>query len=328
MRKVIGAVFVMVLAVSLVLVSSPVLAGDPDACPEPCLDELVEKAAPCDTTGTCAGPCACDCPTACELGSCAGGGFPVCEWNPVKWWDNENSRRLYLCHWGRTPVTAMSRLAGLCGPPNICKTAALMEPGIPLDPVLSDCALGSGRYVTDDPNMCTMGGCAHCRVTQEGFLAGCSEMLNCTDSLSDSACGCLCMDAEDPACPEEPIAEPYCAKCGMCWGVSLAFANKSWAACDAQYLNLGEIPRINNEHPNHFGNSCGGACNWGGDWGISGCNHTECVARTWCLQDNLCATCGPDWVAPTCPTELCPPWSPPDYVYLTPNIRFILDKLD
>ncbi len=228
MRKVIGAVFVMVLAVSLVLVPSPVSAGIGDDC----------------------------------------------TWDPVKWETNENSWNLYLMHWGRTPVTAMSRLAGLCAPPNICNPARG-----------TDCAIGSGRYLAD-PNDCTLGGCSHCRVVQEGFLAGCSDPAGCEASMSGEACPALGMTEEE--CAWDPIYEGYCPKCCCCWGVSLAFANKSWAACD-----ISDHPRVNNEHLNHFGNSEGGGANYGGDWGISGCAHTDCISQTWCLQDNLCATCSP-----------------------------------
>lgn len=189
------------------------------------------------------------------------GGLANCEWDTVKWQDNENSWHLYLQHWGRTPVTAMSRLAGLCGPNVMCG-----------DSFGLDCPT--------DPNTCTMGGCAHCRVTEEGFLAGCSDPLGCADSLSDVACSALAMAEGD--CPEGTLYG--CAKCCCCWGISLAFANKSWAACD-----ISDHPRVNNDHPNHYGS----INNYGGDWGVSGCAHTECVAQTWCLTDNLCPTCTP-----------------------------------
>ncbi len=226
MRKAIGAVFVTLVAVSLVLVPSPVSAGFGDDC----------------------------------------------TWDPVKWETNENSWNLYLMHWGRTPVTAMSRLSGLCGPPSMCK-----------DSFGVDCQLGSDRHFPD-PNICTMGGCAHCRVVQEGFLAGCSDPAGCEASLSGEACPALGMYDEE--CPADPVIG--CAKCAGCWGVSLAFAGKSWAAAD-----ISDHPRVNNEHLNHFGNSEGGGANYGGDWGISGCAHTDCIAQTWCLQDNLAPTCTP-----------------------------------
>lgn len=229
MRRVIGAVFVMLLAASLVLVPSPVSA-DPG------------------------------------LGD-------DCTWDPVKWWDNENSRFLYLQHWGKTPVSAMSRLGGLCGPPNICSNVG------------ADCALGSGRYV-GDPNSCTMEDCCCCRDVQEGCLACCDDPVEC--EVSKAAEACEAMDAYQPECTATPVYSGYCPHCCCCWGVSLCFANKSWAGCD-----ISDHPRVNNDHPNHFGNSQGGGANYGGDWGISGCAHTECVAQTWCLQDNLCPTCTP-----------------------------------
>ena len=219
MRRIVGSLFVLMLAVSLVLVPSPVSAGLGDDC----------------------------------------------TWDPVKWEDNEISWNLYLMHWGRTPITAMSRLAGLCGPNVMCSDSF-------------------GVSCPKDPNACTMGGCAGCRVTQEGFLAGCSDPVGCEASKSGDACSALGM--EDESCPADAMYG--CAKCAACWGISLAFANKSWAGDD-----IGNHPRINNDHPNHFGNSEGGGANYGGDWGLSGCAHTDCISQTWCLQDNLAPTCTP-----------------------------------
>ena len=215
MRKTLGGVFVLVLALTLVLVPAPVSAGFGDDC----------------------------------------------TWDPVKWEDNENSWNLYLMHWGRTPVTAMSRLAGLCGPDAICGDAFGL-----------DCPA--------DPNTCTMGGCCGCRDAQEGFLAGCSDPVQCTDSKSGEACVKVGMIEEE--CPAQTIYGD--AKCAACWGISLCFANKSWAGAD-----IGAHPRVDNDHPNHRGNSAGGGSNYGGDWGLSGCPHTECITQTWCLQDNLLA---------------------------------------
>jgi len=92
-----------------------------------------------------------------------------------------------------------------------------------------------------------------------------------------------------------------CAKSGYVWGVSSCFANKSWAADD-----IGTKARIANSHPNHFGCGCcaastgqgepcgsqfcaNGSCSncSGGDWGISGCAHPQCVGDSWCFTDNL-----------------------------------------
>ena len=93
-----------------------------------------------------------------------------------------------------------------------------------------------------------------------------------------------------------------CAKTGYDWGVSACFANKSWAASD-----LGTLPRLNNDHPQHLGSAtcdpkvsgkgepCGslfcanGPCKTrsGGDWGISGCAHPQCASDNWCFTNNL-----------------------------------------
>jgi hypothetical protein len=93
-----------------------------------------------------------------------------------------------------------------------------------------------------------------------------------------------------------------CAQAGGLWGVSTCFANKSWASDD-----IGTLARINNDHPNHRGcakcdpkltgkgEPCGSlvcangpckACS-GGDWGVTGCAHPQCVGDTWCYTDNL-----------------------------------------
>jgi hypothetical protein len=187
-------------------------------------------------------------------------GVAKCEWDTMKWEDNQNSWNLYLMHWGRTPITAMSRLAGLAGP-NIG--------GIPVD-----CHYGYGS----DPLKCSNSGCAGCRAEEEGFLAGCSDIASCTDSLSGTSCPAVGMKEGD--CPDKPIYKM--AKCCCCWGISLAFAGKSWAGAD-----IGTHPRVVNTHPNHFGLESGGASNHGGDWGLTGAPHTECIAQTWALQDNL-----------------------------------------
>ena len=158
----------------------------------------------------------------------------------------------------------MSRLAGLCGPDVICGETYGLNCN-------SETLLG-----------CYRAGCSSCRVDEAGALAICDDPLACDRSQAGSACSALAVDA--PAeCPSEPFVRG--APCCCCWGVSLSFANKGWAGCD-----ISTHPRLNNEHPNHFGNSVGGAENYGGDWGITGSPHTECVSQCWALQDNMCWT--------------------------------------
>ena len=198
-------------------------------------------------------------------------GLANCAWDEVKWQDNVNSWHLYLQHWGRTPIQAMSRLAGLCGPDTLCAQLG------------SNCPDPATSAIYGDPNAC-YGGCPSCRVVEPGALAICDDPVACETSLCEgSACpatgqeGCY-------ECPSTPVIETELPTCCCCWGVSLAFANKSWAGC-----TISEHPRVNDQHLNHFGVSeCYGG-GTGGDWGLSGCPHTECCSLTWCLQDNLCA---------------------------------------
>ena len=124
-----------------------------------------------------------------------------CTYDKVKWEDNPISSNLYLKNWGKTPLVAMSRLAGLAYPSILV------------------------------PKACDKVGCAKAQTT--GDFAG----------------------------------------CGGCWGVSPAFANKSWGACDA-----GTKPSLNDKHPDHMK----------GDWGVTGCPHPGCVADSFCLPKNLC----------------------------------------
>ncbi|MCJ7829423.1 MAG: hypothetical protein MUP81_06755 [Dehalococcoidia bacterium] len=196
-------------------------------------------------------------------------GLSNCAWDKVKWQDNENSWGLYLQHWGRTPIQAMSRLSGLCGPKTLC--AALG----------TNCPQADGKPY-QDPNAC-FGGCPACRVeaptSDPGALATCSDPAACNASLSSVSCPVT--GQAESTCPSTPVVEKFQPTCGFCWGISLAFAGKSWAAAD-----IGAHPRINNNHLNHFGTSdCSGG-NHGGDWGITGAPHTECCSLTWALQDN------------------------------------------
>ncbi|MCX6008712.1 MAG: hypothetical protein NTW48_01480 [Chloroflexi bacterium] len=196
-------------------------------------------------------------------------------WDKTKWQDNENSWHLYLQHWGRTPIQAMTRLAGLCGPDTLCAQLGTNCP----DPAKSK--------IYGDPNAC-FGGCPSCRedlpANDPGAFAICSDPAKCNASLSTEACPATGQVDEGFVCPATPVQEGEQATCGFCWGVSLAFAGKSWAGAD-----IGTHPRINNNHLNHFGTrDCYGG-NKGGDWGITGSPHTEACALTWALQDNCFA---------------------------------------
>ena len=222
MRRILGAAFALMMAVSLVLLPSPVSAGLGDDCT-----------------------------------------WDLTELKGIKWMENEQSWNLYLRHWGRTPIQAMTRLAGLSGP-NIGTYINCRAIGV---------------------NECWPEGCPGCRKNQSGYLAGCDDPVNCDESKAAEACPALMAADPEPDCYDKATYKD--ASCCCCWGVSLSFANKSWAGCD-----IGDHPRVNNDHPAHFGNSEGGAANYGGDWGNSGCPHTECITQTWCLQDNLCANPG------------------------------------
>jgi hypothetical protein len=266
--KIIGILFALVLAVSLVLVPAAVFAQD-------------------------------ECRSCCDNANVYEG-LANCEWDPVKWHDNPNSWHLYLQNWGRTPIQAMSRLAGLCSPDVLCAQVGSVCP----DPATS--------RLYGDPNTC-LGGCAACRNVEQGCCACCEEAVNCTDSC----CADSCVLADDPAlpqscpgpagkCPTDVVIATELPKCCCCWGVSLAFANKSWSAA-----TIGDHPRISDAHLNHKGQSWCTGGNCGGDWGLSGCPHTECCTLTWCLQDNCFATgnCAPSPATPSilsiepCPCE-------------------------
>jgi hypothetical protein len=193
-------------------------------------------------------------------------GLANCAWDKVKWQDNENSWHLYLQHWGRTPIQAMTRLSGLCAPATLCAQLG------------TNCPTPEKSRLYGDPNACFVG-CPACRTTDQGAFATCSDPAACEASLTTESCPAT--GQVESTCPANPVIEQFQATCGFCWGVSLAFASKSWAAA-----TIGTHPRINDEHLNHKGvTECYGG-NKGGDWGISGSPHTECCALTWALQDN------------------------------------------
>jgi len=227
LRKTVGILFALVLAVSLVLIPATVSAEDTYA------------------------------------------GLDKGAWDKVKWQDNPDSWHLYLQHWGRTPIQAMSRLAGLCSPNVLCSQLGTNCP--------------EKKPIYGDPNIC-LGGCPSCRVEEPGALATCDDPVACEASLCEGAACPATGQGDCYECPATPVLENKLATCCCCWGVSLAFANKSWAGC-----TISTHPRVNDSHLNHFGVSeCYGGGK-GGDWGLSGCPHTESCSLTWCLQDNLCA---------------------------------------
>ena len=221
MRRILGTLVALVVAVSLVLIPAATVSAD--------------------------------------LGKCTG-------WDKVKWENNPNSWKLYLQHWGRTPTSAMSRLAGLCGPDKLCKGVCNT----------SNCPRPTGC----DINQC-LGGCSNCN-TEAGTLgSACTDSQNCLNPATEPTS--LPLDDCNLDCPTNTTtAGVGTSKCSGCRGKSLSFANKSWAAAD-----LGTNAIINNGHPNHRGAGNIG----GGDWGITGCPHPECVAQTYCLTNNLLAKC-------------------------------------
>ena len=116
-----------------------------------------------------------------------------CTFDERKWEDNPDSYFLYLQNWGKTPLSAMSRLAGLAYPA-----------------VLHDLTNQSGTCSTERATGCDIPSC-------EGACC-------CAGSESK---GC-CLDNETcEACITKPTGNCCCG-----WGISLCFANKGWADCD------------------------------------------------------------------------------------------------
>lgn len=174
-----------------------------------------------------------------------------CSWAKVKWDDNPDSCRLYLNNWGKTPLTAMSRLAGLTLP--ISRSA------------VAGCE----------------GNCAACN-DETGNMAACTDPDNCSDVAECPAiaeCGPVLGQAIGDSCNANAIYGQ--AHCCCHWGISLAFANKGWAGSDASRSRI-----IGNDHPLFRGTSERRNPSGGGDWGMTGCAHTECAADIWCLPCN------------------------------------------
>ncbi len=221
MRRIIGTLVALVVAVSLVLIPVATVSAD--------------------------------------LGKCTG-------WDKVKWENNQNSWKLYLQHWGRTPTSAMTRLAGLCGPDKLCSGVCNT----------SKCPQPTGC----DIKQC-LGGCSNCN-TEAGTLgSACTDSQKCLNPAT--APTSLPLDDCPLNCPANTTTAGLgTSKCSGCWGKSLSFANKSWGAAD-----LGTNSLISNSQMNHFGTGKLG----GGDWGITGSPHPECLAQTWALQNNLLAKC-------------------------------------
>lgn len=174
-----------------------------------------------------------------------------CSWEKVKWDDNPDSCKLYLNNWGRTPLTAMSRLAGI--------------------------TLPIGRSVI---NGC-VGNCAACN-DETGNLAACTDPKSCKD-VQECPTIAQCSGQPSQDLPRSCNANAVYGQAHCCcqWGISLAFANKSWAGNDKGNPRIG-----GNDHPLYRGNSDRRSSAGGGDWGITGCAHTECKSDIWCLPCN------------------------------------------
>ena len=174
-----------------------------------------------------------------------------CKYDTVKWEDNPDSCKLYLDNWGNTPMTAMSRQAGLLLPVN--------------------------RNIV---NTACFGNCACCN-DETGNLGCCTDPDACQDAEECPAVAiCGLPPYQERGCNAEAVYG-Y-AHCCCYWGMSLAFANKSWAGKD-----LGDKPQISNDHPMYRGTSERRNPAHGGDWGITGCAHSECAADIWCLACNM-----------------------------------------
>ena len=172
-----------------------------------------------------------------------------CNYDKVKWEENPDSCKLYLNNWGKTPLTAMSRLAGITLPYN--------------------------RSVV----MGCTGNCAACN-DETGNLGACTDPKNCKDVKE---CPTVAICGLPTSAPQTCNAKAMYgqAHCASQWGISLAFANKSWAGSDNGNARIG-----GNTHPLFTGTSDRRSPAGGGDWGMTGCAHSECAADIWCLPCN------------------------------------------
>ncbi len=172
-----------------------------------------------------------------------------CKYDTVKWEDNPDSCKLYLNNWGKTPMTAMSRLAGITLP-----------------------------YNRSSVFNCT-GTCTSCN-NETGNLGACTDPKNCKDVKE---CPSVAVCGLPTSVPKDCNASTMYgqAHCAAQWGISTAFANKSWAGDDKGNPRIG-----GNDHPLYKGNSDRRSPAGGGDWGITGCAHSECKSDIWCLACN------------------------------------------
>ena len=102
-----------------------------------------------------------------------------CDYDTVKWEDNPDSCFLYLNNWGKTPITAMSRLAGLAYPHVLHNACAQIE---------------------SDPGQC-YSSCACCN-DQTGNLGCCTDPDVCADAAE-----CPGLECELPPEPASFLSE-------------------------------------------------------------------------------------------------------------------------
>jgi hypothetical protein len=178
-----------------------------------------------------------------------------CKWETVKWEDNPVSCRLYLDNWGKTPMDAMTRLAGLQLPNK-------------------DVVIG-----------CNAADCKSCN-DQVGNLAACSDPAACKNSTECPA-ATTCQVSDKETCYAKAVYGQ--AHCAIYWGVSLAMAGKDMSGTATPATTTSALYARVSLNPLLFRTAAGGGRNdptGGGFWGQTGCAHTECKADDWCLTCN------------------------------------------